>query len=131
MKLALKAAIATSTLASAALLSFNWSEHGGVSLAVETAHANGRGYANRSYATGRPTPTPRYYGGYGIGDYYYCRYGVGCGYGTLGDYYGSFAVPGFPAIYGQYSGYSDGYGRYVNRSYVTGRPTLPRYYGGW
>jgi hypothetical protein len=24
------------------------------------------------------------------------------------------------------------YGRYVNRSYVTGRPTLvPRYYGGW
>jgi hypothetical protein len=38
-----------------------------------------------------------------------------------------------PAFYGVYGGYSDGYyGRYVNRSYVTGRPTLiPRYYGGW
>ena len=133
MKLALKTAIATSTLACAALLSFNWSEQYGVSLAVETAQANGRGYANRSYVTGRPTLTPRYYGGYGAGDYY-CRYGVGCGYGSLGDYYGSFAIPGFPAsFYGEYGGYSDGYygGRYVNRSYVTGRPTLPRYYGGW
>jgi hypothetical protein len=119
MKLALKAAIATSTLACAVLLSFNWSEQYGVSLAVETAQANGRGYANRSYVTGRPTLTPRYYGGYGgygAGDYY-CRYGVGCGYGSLGDYYGSFAIPGFPAsFYGEYGGYSDGYyGRYVNR----------------
>ena len=130
MKLALKTAIATSTLACAALLSFNWSEQYGVSLAVETTQANGRGYANRSYVTGRPTLAPRYYGGYGAGDYY-CRYGAGCGYGSLGDYYGSFAIPGFPAsFYGEYGGYSDGYyGRYVNRSYVTGRPTLPR--GGW
>ena len=99
----------------------NWSEQYGVSLAVETAQANGRGYANRSYVAGRPTLTPRYYGGYGAGDYYYCRYGVGCGYGSLADYYRSFAIPGFPAsFYGEYGGYSDGYyGRYVNRGYVT------------
>jgi hypothetical protein len=100
MKLALKTAIATSTLACAALLSFNWSEQYGVSLAVETAQANSRGYANRSYVTGRPTLTPRYYGGYS-GVYYYCSYGFGCGYGSLGDYYRSFAIPGFPAsLYG-------------------------------
>ena len=114
MKLALKTAIATSTLACAALLSFNWSEQYVVSLAVETAQANGRGYANRSYVTGRPTLTPRYYDGYRAGDYYYCRYGVGCGYGSLGDYYRSFTVPGFPALYGGYS--DDYYVRYVNRS---------------
>jgi hypothetical protein len=133
MKLALKTAIATSTLACAApLLSFNWSEQYGVSLAVETAQARiARGYANRSYVTGRPTLIPRYYGGYAAGNYY-CSYGVGCGYGAE-NYYGSYNIPGFPAsFYGEYGGYSDGYyGRYVNRSYVTGRPTLPRYYGGW
>ena len=66
MKLALKAAIATSTLACAALLSFNWSERYGVSLAVETAQARtGRGHANRSYVSGRPTLAPRYYGDWG------------------------------------------------------------------
>ena len=105
MKPALKTAIATSTLACAALLSFSWSEPYGVSLAVETAQANGRGHANRGYVTGRSTPTPRYDGGYGARGYYYCRYGAGCGYGSLEDYYRSFAVPGFPALY---SGYSDG-----------------------
>jgi hypothetical protein len=104
----------------------------GVSLAVETAQARiARGDANRSYVTGRPTLIPRYYGGYAAGNYY-CSYGVGCGYGAE-NYYGSYNIPGFPAsFYGEYGGYSDGYyGRYVNRSYVTGRPTLPRYYGGW
>jgi hypothetical protein len=129
MKLALKAAIATSTLACAALLSFNWSEQVGVSLAVETAQARvARAYANRSYVTGRPTLIPRTYGGYAAGNYY-CSYGVGCGYGAE-NYYASYIAPGFPAsFYGEYGGYSDGYysryyGRYVNRSYVTGRPTL-------
>jgi hypothetical protein len=107
MKPALKAAIATSTLACAALLSFSWSEQHGVSLAVETAQANGRGHANRSYVAGAPRLTPRYYAGYRAGDYYYCRYGAGCGYGSLQDYYRSFAVPGFPAWY---DGYSDGLG---------------------
>ena len=116
MKPALKAAIATSTLACAALLSFDWSEQHGVSLAVETAQARvARGYVNRSYVVGRPTAIPRYYGGYAAGNYY-CSYGVGCGYGTLEDYYRSFAIPGFPAFYGEYGGYLDGYGRYVNRS---------------
>jgi hypothetical protein len=133
MKLALKVAVATSALASAALVSFNWSEPNGVSLAVETAQARtGRFYVNRSYVTGRPTLIPRTYGGYAAGNYY-CSYGVGCGYGAE-NYYASYNMPGFPAsFYGVYGGYSDGYyGRYVNRSYVTGRPTLvPRYYGGW
>jgi hypothetical protein len=46
MKMALKrTAIAASTVAFATLLSLNWSEQYGVSLAVETAQANGRGYA--------------------------------------------------------------------------------------
>ena len=106
MKMALKrTAIAASTVAFATLLSLNWSERYGFSLAVETAQANGRGYADRSYVTGRPMLTPRYY---------YCRYGVGCAYGSLGDYYRSFVIPGFPAsFYGEYGGYSDGYyGRY-------------------
>ena len=86
------------------------------------------GYANRSYVTGRPTLIPRYYGGYAAGNYY-CSYGVGCGYGA-DNYYASYNMPGFPAsFYGVYGGYSDGYyGRYVNRRFVTGRPTLvPRY----
>ena len=101
MKMALKrTAIAASTVAFATLLSLNWSEQYGFSLAVETAQANGRGHANRGYVTGRPTLTPRYYGGYSD-VYYYCSYGHGCGYGSLGDYYRSFPIPGFPpSIYG-------------------------------
>ena len=134
MKLALKAAIATSTLACATLLSFNWSEQHGVSLAVETAQARiVRGYANRSYVyvPGRPTLIPRTYGGYAAGNYY-CSYGVGCGYGAE-NYYSSYLMPGFPAsFYGVYGGYSDGYyGRWVNPGYTTGRPTpIPRTHGG-
>jgi hypothetical protein len=135
MKLARRrTAIAASTVAFATLLSLNWSDERGISLSVDSAQARVYGrYVNRSTIAGRPTLIPRYYGGYAAGNYY-CSYGVGCGYGSLGDYYGSFAIPGFPAsFYGEYGGYSDGYygGRYVNRSYVTGRPTLPRYYGGW
>ena len=98
MKLALKAAIAISTLACAVLLSFNWSEQCGVSLGVETAQANGRIYKS-SYVAGRPAPAPRYYSPYGPGVYFYCSYGTYCGYGTLRDYYRSFAIPGFPASF--------------------------------
>jgi len=128
-----RTAIAASTVVFATLLSFNWSQERGISLSVESVQARVYGrYVNRSYITGRPTLIPRYYGGYAAGNYY-CSYGVGCGYGAE-NYYGSYDIPGFPAsFYGVYGGYSDGYyGRYVNRSYVTGRPTLvPRYYGGW
>jgi hypothetical protein len=130
MKLARRrTAIAASTVAFATLLSLNWSDERGISLSVDSAQARVYGrYVNRSTIAGRPTLIPRYYGGYSAGNYY-CSYGVGCGYGA-DNYYASYNVPGFPAsFYGVYGGYSDGYyGRYVNRSYVTGRPTpIPRY----
>ena len=130
MKLARRrTAIAASTVAFATLLSLNWSDERDISLSVDSAQARVYGRTvNRSTITGRPTLVPRYYGGYAAGNYY-CSYGVGCGYGA-DNYYASYNVPGFPAsFYGVYGGYSDGYyGRYVNRSYVTGRPTpIPRY----
>ena len=135
MKMALKRiAIAASTAAFATLLSLNWSQERGISLSVESAQARvyGRCYVNRGYVTGRPTEIPRYYGGYAAGNYY-CSYGVGCGYGAE-NYYASYKMPGLPAFFwGEFGGYSDGfYGRYVNPSYVTGRPTVvPRYCGAW
>lgn len=132
MKMALKRIpVAASTAAFATLLSLSWSQEHGISLSVESAQARVYGrYLNRSYVTGRPTPIPRYYGGYAAGNYY-CSYSVGCGYGAE-NYYASYDMPGLPAsFWGEYGGYSDGYyGRYVDRSYVTGRPTVvPRYYG--
>jgi len=137
-------AIATSTFACAALLSFGWSEQSGVSLSVESAQARiGRpltplsvaGVARRHYrraaygygagvvgaglaagAIGAAAVSP--WGYYGGGPY------VGTGWGYYGGYPGSY--------YGAYGGYPGGYyGGYAHRSYVTGRRTLiPRYYGG-
>jgi hypothetical protein len=135
MKVALKrTAIATSTVACVALLSFSWSEQRGVSLGVESAQGADRstvaplsvaGVAHRQYrrsayrhglfaAAVAATTSPWNY------DDYYC-YGdpyAGRGYPPGGYYYGSY--PG---------------GYCVSRSYITGlygRPTLfPRYYGGW
>ncbi|MFO1110092.1 MAG: hypothetical protein U1E61_12965 [Bradyrhizobium sp.] len=128
MKLAMKSALAASTLACAALLSFDWSGQDGVSLAVETAQARtARKDVSRSHVTGRPALVPRYTGGYRPGNYY-CSYGVGCGY-DIDNYYAAYVAPGFPAsFYGVYGGYSDGaYGRYVNPGYSSGRPTrFPR-----
>ena len=140
-------AIATSTFACAALLSFGWSEQSGVSLSVESAQARiGRpltplsvaGVARRHYrraaygygagvvgaglaagAIGAAAVSP--WGYYGGGPYV----GTGWGYygGYPGSYYGAYAAGGYPGGY---------YGGYANRSYVTGRPTLiPRHYGGW
>jgi hypothetical protein len=124
-------AIATTTVAFAALLSFGWSEQRGISLGVESAQAADRstvdphsaGVARRQYrrsvygygpgadpgaglvrAAAAATTSPWNYD-----DYYYsgCYY-----YGANGSY------PG---------------GCYVSWSYLTGlygRPTLfPRYYG--
>ena len=138
-------AIATSTFACAALLSFGWSEQSGVSLSVESAQARiGRplpplsvaGVARRHYrraaygygagvvgaglaagAIGAAAVSP--WGYYGGGPY------VGTGWGYYGGYH-----PG--SYYGAYGGYPGGYyGGYAHRSYVTGRRTLiPRYYGG-
>lgn len=134
MKVVLKrTAIATSTVACVALLSFSWSEHRGVSLGVESAQARvdrpstpvsvagvARRQSRRS-ASGHgllaaavaATTSPRNY------DDYDC---YGAPYAGRGYLHG-----------GYYSSYPGGY--CVSRGYSTelyARPTLfPRYYGGW
>ena len=128
MKVALKrTAIATSTVACVALLSFSWSDQRGVSLGVESAQGADQstvGVARRQYrrsdhgyglfaAAVAATTSPWNY------DDYYC-------YGA--PYAGNGYPPG-----SYYRSYPGGY--CVSRSYITGligRPTLfPRYYGGW
>jgi hypothetical protein len=130
MKVALKrTAIATSTVACVALLSFGWSEERGVSLGVESAQARvdrsstpvsvagvARRQSRRSVSGHRllaaavaATTTPWNY-----------------------DDYDCYGVP-YPRG-GYYNSYPGGY--CVSRDYSTGlyaRPTLfPRYYGwGW
>src|SRR6516165_3572816 len=143
-----KLTLATSTVACAALLSFNWSEQHGVSLAVESAQARiGRPFTPVSVAGVARRQYRRAAYGYGAGvvgaglaagaigaaavaatspyGYYgggpYVGTGYYGGYGP-GGYYGTYGGGGYPG------GYYDGY---AHRSYVTGRPTLfPRYYGG-
>jgi hypothetical protein len=133
MKMALKkTAIATSTVACVALLSFSCSERNGVSLGIEIAAArsarssppiNTAGIARRQYrrsvyghevfaAAVAATTSPWHYNDY------YCYDAPPAGRG---------APPGY------YSSYPGGY--CVSSSNVTGlyaRPTLfPRYYVGW
>ncbi|MGX0960213.1 hypothetical protein AB7M63_000662 [Bradyrhizobium japonicum] len=130
-----KLAIATSTVAAAALLSFGWSEQHGVSLSVESAQARvGRPFTPLSVAGVARRQYRRAAYGYGAG-----VVGAGLAAGAIGTaaYYGggpyagtSWGYPG--SYYGSYGGYPGYYGGYANRSYVTGRPTLfPRYYGGY
>jgi hypothetical protein len=133
MKLASKrTAIATLTVACAALLSFSWSEQDGVSLGVKIAEAADRAppqmsaartvrrharrsvYSNEVFATAvAATTSPWHY------DDYYCYGHPSAGRG---------APPG-----SYYRSYSGGY--CVSSSDVTGlyaQPTLfPRYYVGW
>jgi len=134
MKMALKkTAIATSTVACVALLSFSCSERDGVSLGIEIAEARSArssssistaGIARRQYrrsvyghevfaAAVAATTSPWHYNDY------YC-------YGN------PYAGRGYPPG-GYYSSYPGGY--CVSSSNVTGlyaRPTLfPRYYVGW
>lgn len=147
------AVIAASTFACAALLSFNWSERGGVSLSVENAQARvgrpltpvsvagvarrqnrraaygygagalGAGLAGGAIGAAAIAATSPY-GYYGRGPYVGTGWSNYDGYGT-GGYYGAYAAAGYP---GGYAGYPGGY---ANRSYVTERPTLfPRYFGG-
>ena len=139
MKMTFKTtAIAASTVACATLLSFGWSEPSGVSLAVDSAQAR----------IGRPL-TPLSVAGVARRQYRRAAYGYGAGVvgaglaaGVVGaaavaassPYYDGGYYGGYPGsyynAYGSYPGYYDG--GYVNRSYVTGRPTLiPRYYGGY
>ena len=105
-----KVAIATSTFACAALLSFGWSEQRGVSLSVESAQAR----------VGRPL-TPVSVAGVARRQNRRAAYGYGAAAAATSTYWG-----GRPYYTG--AGY---YGGYANRSHLTGRPTLiPRYYGG-
>jgi hypothetical protein len=138
-----KIAIAISTFAGAALLSFGWSEQRGLSLSVESAEARiGRpgtplsvaGVARRqnrraAYAYGAGVAGAGLAAGYGYyrgSPYAGTGWGNYGGYGTSGDY-GTYG--GYPGAY-TYDAYSSGV--WANRSYVTGRPTLiPRYYGGY
>ena len=134
-KVALKrTAIATSTVACVALLSFSWSEQRGVSLGVESAQAR----------IDRPL-TPSSVAGVARRQYRRSVYGYGLfgavaaattspwnydDYNCYGDPYAGRGSPPGSYFYGGYPG-----GYCVSRSYVTGligRPTLfPRYYGGW
>jgi hypothetical protein len=123
-------AIATSTVACAALLSFGWSEQRGVSLGVESAQAADRSTVDPHSA--------------GVARHQYRRgYGPGAdpGAGMLraaaaattspwnyDDYYYTYPGCYYYGAYGVYPG-----GCYLSFSYLTGlygRPTLfPRYYG--
>jgi hypothetical protein len=102
-------AIAASTVACAALLSFGWSEQRGISLGIESAQG-----ADRSTAG---VVRRQYRHGYGL---FAAAVAATTSPWNYDDYY-CYGVP-----------YTGGY--CVSRSYVTafyGRPTLfPRYYGG-
>jgi hypothetical protein len=135
MKVALKrTAIAASTVAYVALLSFSWSEPRGVSLGVESAQG-----ADRS------TVAPRSVAGVARRQYRRSVYGQGLfadavaattspwnydDYYCYGDPYAGRGYPPGSYYYGSYPG-----GYCVSRGYATGlyaEPTLfPRYYGGW
>jgi hypothetical protein len=129
MKVALKrTAIATSTVACVALLSFSWSEQRGVSLGVESAQAR----------TGRPS-TPLSVAGVARRQYRRSAYGYGVFAAAVAATtspwnYDDYFCYGDPPPGGHYYGsYPGGY--CVSRSDVNGlyeHPTLfPRYYRGW
>jgi hypothetical protein len=127
MKVALKrTAIATSTVACFALLSFSWSEQRGVSLGVESAQGADRSTVNPIQLAGVARRQYRR-SGYGL---FAAAVAATTSPWNYDDYY-CYGVPYTGGYY--YRSYPGGY--CVSRSYVTGlyeRPTLfPRYYGGW
>jgi hypothetical protein len=142
------AAIATSTFACAALLSFGWSEQRGISLSIESAQARiGRPWTPLSVAgVARRQYRRSVYGyGYGAGVVgaglaaaavgaaavaatspygYYGNgyYGGGPYVGSGWGYYGGYGTGGY---YGSYGGYPGYYGAYAAGGYPGG------YYGGY
>jgi hypothetical protein len=89
-----KFAIATSTLAFAALFSVGWSEQGGLSLSVDTAQAQPRRlYVSPRYYPNPYDPTITGLSWYAVRAYYaggpWCGVGTGVGYGTAGAWGGS------------------------------------------
>jgi hypothetical protein len=130
MKVALKrTAIATSTVACVALLSFGWSEQRGVSLGVESAQARvDRASTPASVAGVARRQSRRSASGHRLLAAAVAATTTPWNY----DDYDCYGVP-YPRGH-YYSSYPGGY--CVSRDYSTGlyaRPTLfPRYYGwGW
>jgi len=111
-----KVAIAASAFACAAVLSFGWSEQGGVSLSVESAQARvGRPLTPVSVAGVARRQTRRAVVGAGV---------VGAGVIGAGAYY---AGRGSYAYYGNTYGYGNGYGYngwedYAARNGIACRP---------
>ena len=130
MKVVLKrTAIATSTVACVALLSFSWSEHRGVSLGVESAQARvDRPSTPVSVAGVARRQSRRSASGHGL-------LAAAVAATTAPRNYDDYDCYGAPYPRGRYyNSYPGGY--CVSRDYSTGlyaRPTLfPRYYGwGW
>jgi hypothetical protein len=88
-----KFAIATSTLAFAALFSVGWSGQGGPSLSVDTAQAQPRRlYVSPRYYPNLYDPTITGLSWYAVRAYYaggpWCGVGTGVGFGTAGGPWG-------------------------------------------
>ncbi len=86
-----KLAIAASTFACAAMLSFGWTEQGGVSLSIDKAQAYHRLYVGGHYLGG-PYSTLTGLPWYAVRAYYaggpWCGVGGTTGYGTAGGVWG-------------------------------------------
>ena len=134
MKAALiRTAIATSTVACVALLSFSWSEQRGVSLGVESAQARiDRPSTPLSVAGVARRQSRRSVSGQGLLAAVVAGTTSPWNYDDYDCYDEPYAGRGYPPGY-YYSSYPGGY--CVSRGYATGlytRPTLfPRYYGSW
>jgi hypothetical protein len=128
-----RTAIATSTVACVALLSFSWSEQRGVSLGIESAQARiNRSSTPLSVGVARRQYRRSIYG-HGLFAEAVAATTSPWNYDDYVCYGGPYEGRGYPAG-GYYSSYPGGY--CVSRSDVTGlyaHPTLfPRYYyGGW
>lgn len=112
-----KVAITVSAFACAAVLSFGWSEQGGVSLSIESAQARvGRPLTPMSVAGVARRHTRRAVVGAGV---------VGAGVVGAGAYYagrGYYGGGGPYAAYGTGYGYSGGWDEYAARNGIVCRP---------
>jgi hypothetical protein len=127
VKLALmRTAIAASTVACVALLSFGWSEQRGVSLGVESAQGADRALTPGGVAGGARGHYRRSDRGYGV----WAEAVAATTTPWIYDDYYCYGVPYTGAYYHRYPG---GYCAQLNDvSVLYARPTLaPRYYGGW
>lgn len=110
-----KVAIAASAFACAAVLSFGWSEQGGVSLSIESAQARvGRPLTPMSVAGVARRHTRRAVVGAGV---------VGAGVVGAGAYYAGRGYYGGGGPYASYgTGYGGGWDEYAARNGIVCRP---------